>query len=189
MSVHDSRSSAPQDRQKRSLVASKESRINTDMSSWTGRYHWALLVGPKKDKKKSRAVLHHAQERLRESEIGTEFFYDRRDVPTGATYMSLVRVMIGKVEKKDVLADTIKGVQIRNEDPEWNCVIWVKEALEALLLAGALGTNNAAWAKVRETVMWYMEKKKEEHRYDGQGGFDMDKPATFDMLKDKETIP
>jgi hypothetical protein len=30
--------------------------------------------------------------------------------------------------------------------------------------------------------MWYVEEKKAAHRFDGQGQYDQDKAATWDML-------
>jgi len=36
--------------------------------------------------------------------------------------------------------------------------------------------------------MSYVKKKKDQHRYDGKGQFDMSKAATFDLIEEKETI-
>jgi hypothetical protein len=104
--------------------------------------------------------------------------------------MLLVRIMIGKVEKKDRLVTIMRNVPIKQGEPGWNCVIWVKEAIEALRADGkALGTSRTVWQYVRDTAMWYIEKKKNEHRFDGLANFDIKQSATYDLLEGKETIP
>jgi hypothetical protein len=38
--------------------------------------------------------------------------------------------------------------------------------------------------------LWLIAKKKrDEHRFDGKGNYDMTKAATYDLIDQKETIP
>jgi hypothetical protein len=37
--------------------------------------------------------------------------------------------------------------------------------------------------------MGYCQQKKDEHRFDGQGNFEMRNAATYDLLTQKQTIP
>jgi hypothetical protein len=132
---------------------------------------------------------YHAKERITGAGQ-TEWFFEERDVPLEATNMLLVRIMIGKVEKTDRLVNTLRKVPIKQGESGWNCVIWVKEALEALRAdRKALGTSSTDWQYVRDTAMWYIGKKKNEHRFDGLANFDVKQPATYDLLEGKETIP
>lgn len=81
-------------------------------------------------------------------------------------------------------------VPIRDSVASWNCVYWVVEALKRLQEDGkAIGTSELDWTKLRNTAMAYIERKKQEHRFDGRGSFDMSKPATYDLLEGAETIP
>jgi hypothetical protein len=49
--------------------------------------------------------------------------------------------------------------------PGWNCVFWVKEALEMLKAdPKALGTSVVEWEKVRSEAMGYCQRKKDQHR-------------------------
>ncbi|KAK7714856.1 hypothetical protein SLS57_006927 [Botryosphaeria dothidea] len=83
--------------------------------------------------------------------------------------MLLVRVMIGKIEKKDRLLDIMRRTPIRQDRPGWNCVEWVKEVLEAFRSDGkTLGTSIIEWGKVRDAAMGYVQSKKDQHRFDGQ---------------------
>lgn len=107
-----------------------------------------------------------------------------------ATSMLLVRVMIAKVEKKDRFISIVRNTPIRQGVAGWNCVGWVQEALQGLKADGkVLGTGVTEWTKVKNTAMEYCERKKEEHRFDGQGNYDMTKVPTYDLVEGKEIIP
>jgi len=41
---------------------------------------------------------------------------------------------------------------------------------------------------VKNTAMWYVKKKADEHRFDGSGEFDQSKVPTWDALEGKEVI-
>ncbi|CAM6005536.1 unnamed protein product [Sphagnum balticum] len=65
----------------------------------------------------------------------------------------------------------------------------VREALEVLWADGkALGTAVTEWARVRDIAMGYCQKK-DEHRFDAKGDFDITKTATYDLIDERETIP
>jgi hypothetical protein len=133
---------------------------------------------------------YHAKERITETDQ-IEWFFEERDVSLAATNMQLVRIMIGKVKWKHRLVEVLRKVPIKQGDPGWNCVIWLKEALQALREDGkVLGRSRTEWQYVRDAAMRYIEQKKHEHRFDGLGGFDMSKAATYDLLAGGvETIP
>ena len=132
---------------------------------------------------------YHAKERMTAAGR-SEWVFEEKEVTLLATSMLLVRIMIGKVEKKDRLESTLHKVPIRQGQMGWNCVGWVKEALEALNADGkALGTSVTEWQAVRDGAMWYIQRKKAEHRFDGKGNFNMKYVATYDLLDGKETVP
>ena len=162
--------------------------IKSDISLPT-RYHWALLVGPKTEVDNGQGMRYHAKEKATGPGQST-WFFEARPIPLEATNMLLVRVLIGKIERKDLLRSVLEGVPIKQGVPGWNCVIWVQEALEALdANSKVLGTSVVDWQTVRDTTMEYVERKKAEHRFDGLGNFDTKKAPTYDMLENKETIP
>ncbi|RMZ90940.1 hypothetical protein DV736_g1832, partial [Chaetothyriales sp. CBS 134916] len=102
--------------------------------------------------------------------------------------MLLIRIMIAKVEDNDSLCATLRHTPIKQGQPGWNCVSWVKEALESLdANQTALGTRVTAWETVRNEAMAYCQRKRDQHRFDGQGDFDMSKVPTFDLIEGKET--
>jgi hypothetical protein len=59
-------------------------------------------------------------------------------------------------------------------------VIWVKEVLEGLNADGkAMGTS---------LLEWESERKRDQHRFDGQGSYDSSKAPTYELVEGKETI-
>lgn len=116
--------------------------------------------------------------------------FEERKIFMAPTAMVLVRVIVGKVANATRLESALRSTPIKGGQPGWNCVVWVKDALEALEKDGrALGTSNTDWSTIRDTAMHYVEGKKAQHRFDGKGNFDMSKVATWDMLERKEVVP
>ena len=107
-----------------------------------------------------------------------------------ASGMLLVRITIAKVARRELLMSILRGVPVKQGEPGWNCVAWVREALDEIRAhAELLGTSRIEWQDVRDTAMWYVEKKKSEHRFDGQGDFDIKRIATYDSIDRQETVP
>lgn len=154
------------------------------------RYHWALLVGPKDEVENDRGIRCHVKETMVDGK--SSWYFEERDVPVAPTAMLLVRVLIAKVGNREKLLEILRNTPVKEGEAGWNCVKWVKEALEKLAAdKKALGTSTVEWKKVRDRAMKYCQEKKDDHRFDGkapEGKFDMNKAPTYDMLQDKETI-
>lgn len=101
-------------------------------------------------------------------------------------------MVIGKVKNTARLFEILRSVDVVQGDPDWNCVTWVREALESVWRASdALGTRLRDWDAVKIAALKYVIEKQNQHRFDGKaptGRFDMMKAATYDALKKKETI-
>jgi len=152
------------------------------------RYHWALLVGPKEEAEGGKGMRYHAKERVTDS--GVSWIFEEKEVGLLATSMLLVRVMIAKVEDKNRLVSILRSTPVRQGAAGWNCVGWVQEALQSLAAdKKALGTGVVDWIKVRDGAMNFCQRKKDEHRFDGKGNYEMSKAATYDLVEGKETIP
>lgn len=106
------------------------------------------------------------------------------------THALLVRVLVAKVANLDRVMDILRNVPVKDEEPECNCVYWVKNALEALDRdKKALGTRKIGWELVRDTAMKYVEDKKAQNRFEVGSGFDTTKAPALDLLENRETIP
>ncbi|KAK0390716.1 hypothetical protein NLU13_0219 [Sarocladium strictum] len=160
-------------------------------------YHWGLIIGPKKELADSEGSRYHAKEVIQN--IGNQdapvsqsvFQFEERGIPMAATAMLLVRIMIGKVKDKKRLESIFRNTPIQSRVTGWNCVFWVKEAIEtAIADKKALGVpEGCTWQTIRDVAMWYIEKKKAAHRFDGKGDYDQRKAATWDMIEGIERIP
>lgn len=120
---------------------------------------------------------------------GSEWFFEERELQLNPSSMLLVRVIIGKVADGNRLAQILRNTPIRQDQPGWNSISWVKEALDMLKVdPKALGTSVVEWEEVRSEVMNYCQRKKDMHRFDGLGNFDMGQVPTYDLMKRKEII-
>lgn len=117
--------------------------------------------------------------------------YAEEDVELSSVYMLLVRIHVAKIGDMARLLELLRQVPLRGgEKPVWNCIAWVREALQVLRDDGkVLGRSSVEWQNVRDTAMWYVEKKAAEHRFDGKaepGRFDTAEVPTYDMLSCRE---
>lgn len=162
--------------------------------AYISSYHWALLTGPKTEGRDARGNRFHVKEKL--TNVGGHlqriWKYEKRTIGTAATAMILVRITVAKVKDRDRLKSIFNRVPVRSDNPEWNCVEWVKEALANLQADGrALGTSCLDWETIRDTAMWYVQSKEADHRFDGQalpGQFDTEQVPTWDLLVQVETM-
>jgi hypothetical protein len=120
--------------------------------------------------------------------------YEERAIDLQSTLMVLARVVIGKVKNTDRLKSILRNIPVRPEVPGWNCVDWVKEALQVVTSDGKTldSTSIPTWDSIRDTAMKYVNSKKTAHRFDGQapdGQYNSRKVATWDMMEGKELIP
>ena len=107
-----------------------------------------------------------------------------------ATGQILVRVVIAKITDRDRVLEILRTVPVVQNDPSWNSVLSAREALNALKKdSKAVGTSNLDWQTVRDAAMAYCQRKRDAHRFDGKGKFNMRKAATYDFLEKKEIIP
>ncbi|KAK8107037.1 uncharacterized protein PG998_009050 [Apiospora kogelbergensis] len=150
------------------------------------KYHWALIVGPKRESNASRGHRFHAMEKL--SSVGSlpkaqsVWQYESLEIPMAPKSMLLVRIVVGKVKNMSRLRAILDATPVRPE--------WVREALQAAIRDGrALGASAGDWKSVRDTTMRFVERKKAAHRFDGSRSYDSTKAATWDMLTKTELVP
>lgn len=156
------------------------------------RYHWALLVGPKKESKDPQleeGTKFHAKEFPKSPGPGFEFRFEERPVSMMPVDMILVRIVLAKVEDTSKLAQLLRQIPIgQREEGGWNCFAWVREALVHIERSeGVVGTGVLGWEDVREAALSYCRQKRDQRRFDGSGKYDSTQVPTFDMVLMKET--
>lgn len=120
----------------------------------------------------------------------SKWSYQELDIPLTAINMLLVRITVAKILER--VREILQSVPLRPDEKGWNCVGWVKEALEMLGEDDkALGTRAILWETVRDTAPSYCDGKKEAHRFDGkaQPPVDTTWAPTFSLTSGKEVIP
>ncbi|OAL28656.1 hypothetical protein AYO20_09380 [Fonsecaea nubica] len=146
-------------------------------------YHWALMVGPKVEEPDKEGVRYHAKTKITQDGIHWEF--EKETVPLRPTNMVLVRVLIGKINDLPCLDAILCQTPVKDGVKDWNCVAWLKGALE---LVGkdkaALGTSVIAWETARKAAMEYCNQKKAAGRFSTQ--YYPEKIPTYDLLERKE---
>jgi hypothetical protein len=136
----------------------------------------------------NKGTRYHARERM--TPEGSQWVFEELSASMMTTKMILVRIMIAKIEDMDRLAQLLRQIPIRQGEPGWNCVLWVKEALSELEKSKKIiGTSVIEWKAVRDAAMAYCQQKRDQHRFDGRGDFDTSRVSTFDLIQKKETIP
>ena len=118
-----------------------------------------------------------------------EWEYEERAIHFVSTPNLLTRVMVGKVNDLERLLEVTRRVPVVQGDKDWNCVVSVKAALEALREDGqAMGTSKLEWQEVRDSCMRYIQEKRNARRFEAGAGFDMSRPPTLDLLEGKELV-
>ncbi|KXT03390.1 hypothetical protein AC578_3946 [Pseudocercospora eumusae] len=156
------------------------------------KYHWAIVVFPKGQEPDSKGTMFHVRDRVTKVDDRSQssWQFEERSTTMELTSMLLVRVLVGKVANLERMKSVLRSTDIKATQPDWNCVFWVKEALQGLEKNGkALGRSKVDWVSVRDAAMQYVERKKLQHRFDGQGNFDVSKVATWDLIEGREVVP
>lgn len=150
------------------------------------RYHWAFIIGPKKETPGSLGQRFHAKETMTTGGTST-WQYEHLRLSMKPIMMILVRIVVAKIRNEERLVSILGSTPMRPEQAGWNCVGWLKEAFESAVEdGGALGTAAKEWEEVREAAMGYVERKKGEHRFDGTVEVDGGRVPTWDMLEGRE---
>lgn len=114
--------------------------------------------------------------------------YEKKDIFMAPTNRLLVRILVGKVKNHDQLETVFESTPLRAHIDGWNCVEWLKEALESAGREGkALGTAITSWQSVRDTAMWYIDFKHKAGRFGEH--YNTEEAPTWDMLGGSEIIP
>ncbi|XWW97709.1 hypothetical protein V2A60_005696 [Cordyceps javanica] len=160
------------------------------MSGREDKYHWAFIVAPKRESLQDCGTQIHVKNTLQfigePPTKNTDWRLEKINLTENPTTRLLVRVLVAKINKTEDLTKILDEIPLRPDTDGWNCVGWVREGLEAVLChEGVLGRAAPDWQSVRDTIMWYVEKKSKEGRFNTS--FDQRRIPTWDALSDTET--
>ena len=156
------------------------------------KYHWALLVTPKKESAKTSpaGMRHHVINTQPVDGYATPpWQYKTVQLSVPQTGNLLVRITIGKVENRAQLESTLSQLPV-DQYPGFTCRTWVADAVAALHQDGSLGTKQTAnWTAIQDFAVQYVRDKRDNGRWREQGAWNPGLPATFNLLENKETFP
>lgn len=124
-----------------------------------------------------------------DGELKATWQFEEAKISMSPERMLLVRIAVAKVTDRSCVESILRSTSIRGGEQGWNCVAWVREALDLLQRdREALGTARTDWTVVRCAALEYVGRKKREHRFDDKGDFEESKVATWDLIEDKEIM-
>jgi hypothetical protein len=161
------------------------------------RFHWALLIGPKKETGGAAGKRYH----IKDQPIVPKWYYDVHDVrDVRVTAALLVRVTVAKIVDERRLINILDNIPVDPPDwegksegtePKWTCRTWVIAALKAIHAdGGAVGTNALKDVEgpegVIEVTKAFVARQIQEDRY-GSGRDAMAPKPLLDMFTGKES--
>lgn len=161
------------------------------------RYHWALLVGPKKESGPVAGQRYH----VKNQPIAPRWYYDAHPTQdVRVTAQLLARVTIAKIVDEARLINILENVPVdppdwdgkkNDREPKWTCRIWVIAALKAIRAdGGAVGTNVLDDIEgpngIIEKTKAFVDRQIEARRY-GSGTDAMAPKPLLDLLTGKES--
>ncbi|KAF2222573.1 hypothetical protein BDZ85DRAFT_313592 [Elsinoe ampelina] len=79
---------------------------------------------------------------------------------SGPRSTCLVAVLVAKIEDEARLDAILCGVPVVQNDPNWRCRAWVRDAVNAIAADGrAVGTSELVWAEVEDTAKAFVGRK------------------------------
>lgn len=192
-------------------------------------YHYALHISPKSSASSSSSDAlptkkYHCKNILQlsaDNTISTPWTYVAESIDPATDARLLVRVYLGKLicaaptYQESVVEQCFQNVQIKQDDPGFNCVEWVKLAVRALMVAGLVdlgakgdgqgkkwrmrigsGRDGGAerafeeiWEEIRRVALGFVKRKKWEGRWEIGWEGDRSKVATWDWKTGRELVP
>lgn len=162
------------------------------------RYHWALLVGSKKENPGPVAGQRY---HVKNQPIGPPWKYDAGEVQdVRVTAQLLARVAIAKVVDEKRLVDILEQIpvnptdwdgRVNGREPRWTCRIWAIAALKAIRADGnVVGTNVLDNIEepggIIETAKAFVARHIQNRRY-AAGRDAMEPKPLLDMMTGQET--
>lgn len=116
------------------------------------RHHWALLAIPSQS---NRATRFHARDFF-SSPDQTHWLYEEIHVDANGTPKLLAQKFIGDIVDMDRLFEILRDVPLEQDTPGWNCVSWIRTALDAMAEDTEVLSNGSevlSWTELRDLAL------------------------------------
>jgi len=157
-------------------------------------YHYALHISPNQenlDPLICQSTKFHCKNILQSTDgdfTVITWVYETIKINSNFDSRLLVRVLLGKLESGsiDKVTRLFAEVPVVQDDPEFNCITWVRRALLRLKQSDIVEGDKLEWDKIKQTALDYVEKKKQQGRFETTWTADSSRVPTFDMLLGRE---
>ncbi|KAL9581360.1 MAG: hypothetical protein Q9212_003951 [Teloschistes hypoglaucus] len=165
-----------------------------DLEPGADSYHWALIVGPElepipneQQPKKQKSMRFHTTNRGR-----ADWIFEDQNIDELGPALLIAKVVVAKVINIDRLQSVLRGVPVVQDDPSFNCSVWVHRALDAVQAdAEVVSASQLDWPTVRDAANGYVQGKKRKYRYAGRGRpgqCGLRQSPTYDLLEGREIV-
>ena len=118
------------------------------------------------------------------------WIYEAVKVNPNSDNWILVRVFLGEVRRVDIAERLFAEVPVIQDDSTFNCITWVQQALFRLNEDVKVGTRVPFdWDNIQNITLEYVNKKKQQGRFETGWDGDSSRVPTLDMMSSKEMFP
>jgi hypothetical protein len=95
------------------------------------------------------------------------WYYEEAHVAAKGTSKLLATIPVGEVVDMDKMLEILRDIPIQQGDVEWNCVSWMKMAVDELSHDGtALEIHDLGkdWQSLRDSAIWAADQKANQYQ-------------------------
>ena len=102
--------------------------------------------------------------------------------------MLLARFTVAELVDLSSFPKAVDTVHVPQDDPHFNCSVWVRDAIRAADEGGCFGRKCIDWMLIEVKAEMYMAEKCRVGRWEQEGPWEQNMPATWSMLENRETV-
>lgn len=155
-------------------------------------YHYALHISPNVESFNPvirNTTKFHCKNILRsvEGKAVISWIYEAVKVNPHYDDRILVRVLLAEFIQDKTLEKLFAEAPVVQEDTNFNCITWVRQALLRMKEAGIIRIED--WESIQRTALEYVHKKKQQGRFEASWEGNCSGVATFDLISGVEIFP
>lgn len=158
-------------------------------------YHYALHVSSPEGASSplTRMMKYHCKNDINVADgtISIPWVYEAVRIDPDYDPGMVVRILLGEIGPLGLVDSLLASVPVgQGSKEDFNCVSWVRDALHQLDEAGVLCRGDISdWESIESTALSYVNKKKEQGRFESGWGDDFSRVATYDYIWKREIYP
>lgn len=153
-------------------------------------YHWALHVSDGSHEGSLEACTkNHVKNTIIPETGKSPWRFESLRLTHDIPQIPLIHITIAEVDDHAKLVGVFERVNIPQGDPNFNCRTWVRDAIRAVSHARCLGRRSVDWETIEKKAFEYVATKRDLGRWRKEGPWEIRRPATWDLIEGRETVP